>query len=386
MIPRFVESTSLLPEDLDKNIWEWGMPRTEKVSVPAGFAYGPMASHVILAACSEDESAWEDQSSELARGAFTAGLVKKLYQENLSRITYSTLVDILPISKQQHPQCQGINKDRALFNGAVIAHQTTFRLYIDDGKYCAAAGDVHGVIKGTLFAIHAFENVVAMDSEIGVLEANSVVAHSCTLCLRHGDAKFDIPDSARALVLNWRQPDSRLKVFIDPPRDDVQSMEESFCLVDHPDCADLVVRHSDGGPLEFDRWDPVMSKYALELNDIWPESSLSNILQGISHFNFHLLRRNSANPLRQQVKVVLHRLEQTNRDDVSEEPLYMPDGRFHMPLLLDRENTVTIPTKAVTALDCNRIFYGLTVTNYSGRQLFPYLVYFDPSDYSIQVM
>ena len=53
-----------------------------------------------------------------------------------------------------------------------------------------------------------------------------------------------------------------------------------------------------------------------------------------------------------------------------------------MPLVVDGENVVFVASGADEDRD---LFYGLSVTNHSGRHLFPYIVYFDPSDYSIQV-
>jgi len=58
----------------------------------------------------------------------------------------------------------------------------------------------------------------------------------------------------------------------------------------------------------------------------------------------------------------------------------MPDGHTGMPLVVDGENVVL-----ATSEPDEDIFYGLSVMNHSGRHLFPYLVYFDPSDYSIRV-
>ena len=127
-----------------------------------------------------------------------------------------------------------------------------------------------------------------------------------------------------------------------------------------------------------------MSKCTRLLDDIPPEPSLSDILQGVARFNIHLSRRNSVNPLKQLVKVVLHHLTQSNPEEISEEPIYMPDGCFNMPHLRLRKHSF-MPNKATTAFNSNRVFYGLTVKNNSGRELFPYIIYFDPADYSIQV-
>ena len=386
MLPRSVVCTSLLPEHLDKDIWTWGLSRAATIAVPTGFMYKTMASHVLLAACRQDELAWEISSTDqITRGAFTACLVKQLYQEDLSSITYSTLLDLIPALEQQHPQCEGVNKHRLLFNGAVSARQVTFRLTIDGETSMIDAGEIHGVVKGTLFAVHALDNIMSMDSMIGILEADSVFSHRCTLRRWSGDGGFDIPPGARASVLNWRRDMNVLKVYIEPPRDDVHSIEHIFSLVESCHSADLIIRLTHNNNLQFERLDTLMSKYARLLDDIPSESRLSDILQGVSHFNFHLSRHNSANPLKQEIEVVLHRLTQSNPEQIMEEPIYVPDGIFNMSLVLDRENAVFIPSKAITAFDSNRVFYGLTIKNNSGCKLFPYIIYFDPTDYSIQV-
>ena len=201
MVPRSVDS--MLPEDLDKDIWTWSLPRTAKISVPTGFMYKTMSSHVLLAACRQDELAWESSSTEqISHGAFTTCLVKQLYQEDLGHVTYSTLLDLLLALGQQHPQCEGVNKCRTLFNGAVGSRRATFRLSMNGEIYQVDAGDIHGVVEGTLFAVHAHDSITSLDSEIGILEAESVFPHYCTLRRRNEDMSFDIPPGARASVLS----------------------------------------------------------------------------------------------------------------------------------------------------------------------------------------
>jgi hypothetical protein len=39
------------------------------------------------------------------------------------------------------------------------------------------------MVKGTLFAAHAHGNVMSLNSEIGILEAASILPHSCALYL-----------------------------------------------------------------------------------------------------------------------------------------------------------------------------------------------------------
>lgn len=381
-VARRAENASPLPEELDKAIWMWGLPPIVAPNLPTGFLDKTMSSHILLAACRHDEKAYEDPMAEVIRGAFTHCLVGLLYQEDLTRITYSELFDLLPRLELQHPQCHGKNRGRTLFNGASGARPTTFGLSAHGDAYRTNVGSIHGVIKGTVFAIHTQGTIASDETELGILEADYVDAFTCILRRRSGDKYFTIPSGARALVLNWRQDQSLLKVFLEPSRDEVQSAEHNFSLVDSPDSADLIVRQIDCATFQFERLDPFIQKWAPMLNEVKLSSDLSRVLQGISHFHYHLYRRNSASPLMQKVEVVLRRLR---RIEDTDETMYMPDGEFDMPLLLNRENTVFISNAITASYDSNRVFYGLTVTNKSGRNLFPYLVYFDPSDYSIQV-
>jgi hypothetical protein len=378
-VPRQGPHSPGLPKDLDKHIWTWGLPSP---TVPSkGFLDRTMASHVLIAACRHDEVAFEGNHGELFRGAFTRALVKILEQEkDLNQLTYLHLLDLLPETPQQHPQCGGKYSSRVLFDGVVGARPTTFKLRMDRGIYRAAAGEIHGVVKGTIFAVHTHRTITTGDKELGVLEADHVDARSCTL---RGNS-FDIPDGARALVLNWRQSEKKLRTFIEPPLEPLSLTEARIgmnllSIVDSPHSANLVVRRTGGDEFQFERLDPLMSKYSHSriLSNVRPTASLPAILRGIARFNFHLFRRNSAHPLMNMVNVVLHRLKPSNLGNSLEELIYIPDA--DIPLVCDQENVVS------ASAGSRRVYYGLTVKNNSGRNLFPFLMYFNPTDYSTQV-
>lgn len=133
--------------------------------------------------------------------------------------------------------------------------------------------------------------------------------------------------------------------------------------------------------------DRIISHHARELTvNIHPQIGLSSILEGVSHFNFHLYRCNTANPLQDQVKVVLRRLKRTNiynNPDDRNDAMYEPDGEYDLPLSPwpVPDNTIFVDTVTQST---DRVFYGLSVENYSDFKLFPYFFFFDPSDYSIQ--
>ncbi|KIM75895.1 hypothetical protein PILCRDRAFT_13258 [Piloderma croceum F 1598] len=257
----------------------------------------------------------------------------------------------------------------------------TFGLSKRGQQYRAEAGEIHGVVTSTLFTIHTLANATAINSEFGILEAVDIFADSCIL-QNINTTQFKILARARVLVLNWKQKEKDLKVFMEPPHDEVQPIEDTFSLVDDSECADLVIHRTGQGTLQFERLDLLMSTYAPVLGGISSKPGLSAILHGVSNFNFHISRRNSINPLKQYVKVTLHHLIQSNYDLDLEEPMYIPQGLVDQPLILSHINEVVASSKATT--DVDYLFYGLTVTNESPHDLFPYLFYFDPSDYSIQ--
>ena len=378
-VARLACGASSLPEELDKNIWAWGLPLAAKSK---GFLDNTMSSHVHLAACGPKEFAFEDEG--MIRGAFTNGLVNFLTRaEDLTKITYSSLLKQLPPLTNQNPQCSGKNKHRALFGG-LANRLTLLELSTLGGKYRTEAGEIHGVVPGTPFAIYALSDSTSTSSEIGFLEADTVSPFHCTLRQRVMYKNFTIPAMARAVMLDWRPDADALKVFIEPPHDSgVKSIKGIFSLVNHSDSPDLMILSTRGGTWRFERLDPIISKYGHVLDGISPVPgpSLLNVLKGVSHFNFHLSRRNTKQPLKYPVQVVFHRLTQSNPDQFTEETIYMPDGVNSISLTPDCETTVFATSEA----DGDCAFHGLSITNNSKRHLFPYLVYFDPSDYSIQV-
>ena len=54
------------------------------------------------------------------------------------------------------------------------------------GIYRTEAGSIQGLVPGTPFAIHTLGNIASLNSEIGILEADFVSLHSCTLRWRRG--------------------------------------------------------------------------------------------------------------------------------------------------------------------------------------------------------
>ena len=61
-------------------------------TVKSGFARKGLRSHVLLAACQSQESAYERTSSQ--RGVFTLALLDTLIAIGIDKLTYATLFDL----------------------------------------------------------------------------------------------------------------------------------------------------------------------------------------------------------------------------------------------------------------------------------------------------
>lgn len=81
-VPRTVELGHTIPEDLDEDIWG----RAGKIA--PGFAYHGLQSHILLAACGENEFAYEHDG----RGQFTTGLLKTLKNGTIDDLTYTEVL------------------------------------------------------------------------------------------------------------------------------------------------------------------------------------------------------------------------------------------------------------------------------------------------------
>ena len=75
------------------------MERTKDLFVKGDGAFrgGDQASHVLLAACGDKETAREDHpGSEERQGCFTRASLKEMKDPSRSNISYSTLVEEFP--------------------------------------------------------------------------------------------------------------------------------------------------------------------------------------------------------------------------------------------------------------------------------------------------
>ncbi|KAK7460550.1 hypothetical protein VKT23_009270 [Stygiomarasmius scandens] len=165
--------------------------------VAKGHENDGLASHVLLAACSRDEVAYEEDG----RGRFTRELTKFLRdrQNPTHAITYEDVVKRLPDLPMQKPQCEGKYSKRILFNGKVPNHNHMQMYEIhptqDKGKFTIEAGHVQGVTDGTRFAIYSEQD----RSSPSIGELVSVRSNVYSSILEQINDTQNIPSPAWAL-------------------------------------------------------------------------------------------------------------------------------------------------------------------------------------------
>ncbi|KZV62714.1 hypothetical protein PENSPDRAFT_758509 [Peniophora sp. CONT] len=210
-LERGFELDYIIPPSLDKDIWE---EDSRVIGVVPGFANTGSKSHVLLAACRENQNAREgphyadedphavgkgphdavvrpghayhseqpvatSQHPKITpiRGVFTAALLDHLERVVTDQTTYKELMDGLKEVKGQNPQCEGHNIEFALFKGLIpiTPGRQFFPVSQENGQYVVEAGYAHGISDGALFTISAAGKFGNQDGELlATMEASTV--------------------------------------------------------------------------------------------------------------------------------------------------------------------------------------------------------------------
>ena len=83
-----IEEEGLIPPSLDEAVWG-KLPKGRALEVVSGFAQFGLSSHVLLAACKQDEKAHEENH----RGKFTGALLHVLREVEAHKLSYKDLME-----------------------------------------------------------------------------------------------------------------------------------------------------------------------------------------------------------------------------------------------------------------------------------------------------
>ncbi|KZV61919.1 hypothetical protein PENSPDRAFT_739635 [Peniophora sp. CONT] len=151
----------------------WG----QRSSLLAADAISGLRSHIILAACGRNESAYENPATR--RGYFTTAFLRVLEAAGTIPMTYAELIRRLgTLPSSQTPQCEGHDLDkRLLFDANVVLPLDPHCYSIDRsrGSYILHAGQIQGVGQGDVFALYNDREAYASRAEpFGKLVVHSV--------------------------------------------------------------------------------------------------------------------------------------------------------------------------------------------------------------------
>ncbi|KDR81761.1 hypothetical protein GALMADRAFT_221630 [Galerina marginata CBS 339.88] len=350
-------------------------------AIAKNFAQTGLTSHVLLAACREDEKAKESKG----RGVFTHALLDTLQRVGLDKITYKDLVLRLPdLALEQHPQCEGINQTRLIFNSVVSSQQKKF-YPIDIGpnptRYTIPAGEAHGISSGAEFTIHKSPG----SEPLGKLYVHSNTAF--TSLLRSRDEEPQILLSHPSFALKTREGDEpAVRVVVQPnfledlhltnkEREQMDQELTGVMFAEKREGADLVLL-LDQKFVGFEILEKTCVNYGLTHTNRRPRRSNEDVfivLKAASHFYFHLRRSNKGGAIASRVELECTRVIDKLLDGL---PVTVPDGED-----LNTDGLITIFIDDDTM---ESVAYGFKITSRTPNPpLYVSVFYFDISNLSI---
>jgi hypothetical protein len=240
-------------------------------------------------------------------------------------------------------------------------------------------GTVEGVVPGTEFSAYAPNN-----GFLGTFIAQCVqVDHTVVVGKTDKDKPpVDIPRGSRAVVSYWKN--EPMLLFIHIPTDFTYTAAlfpatRTSHTLKYVQAASLEQAHialrSDGDEIVIESQTGTMHKCQSETRFSLHHdpTHLPVAMDGIAHFNYFLERSNAAeqNTLRGQFALEINRL-------LGDYPQRKPDPRT------GQDGNMVENGEARFASEVGAK-YGFTIRNTSSEDLFPYLFYFDPDAYTIQV-
>ena len=342
------------------------------MTLPPAFLYNSLASHILLAACAQGEVAAEVQvahKKKAIHGAFTIALIERLSELDFltSKITYQKLFMNFSLGKSQHPQCVGMHLNRALFSRRIVETVVGFKVTEQEsGEYVVEAGAIHGVRQGTKFAIS-----IQDDHSSGTtysLTAKTVSTISCVCC-----SIVPLPKATATAVID----DNLLQ---DSYEEQTSAVDSKVILTPKYDIASQPCLGTSDYFL-VTRLDPLMKRFSRLPIRINPQYHAKSI----AHFNYHLYRQSLHRGL-SGVDVSLHRLVKMDGGWYDVENDHPMDVFDTTEMVVDFKSYGITRVRTATLSGSDLLhYYGIKLVNKCARDLYPYLFYFDPNNYSITV-
>ncbi|KAF8988251.1 caspase domain-containing protein [Cyathus striatus] len=364
----------------DQDTWSQDI---RSAAVPQGLSGKYHASHVLLAACGRQQLAHEAKNPR--RGVFTNALLQILNNSNLEDLTYTSLMHKLHLLGKQVPHCEGQHVNRRLFNRNASGADRSFLLAKKDeyGSIKLQAGEAQGITVDTTFTAHTVNLMINSNTNRGHLIATSVDAFESRLIVAEGSTLSDLPRSFYCRIEQLAQPKlsiySNDRIWLESIFPSEQQRSLSVNISDTSEEANLEMIIEKGKVLiaMFINYNSRKVKqyfhsitHALEIPtrsiDMTEHPVLRNVARAALHFSYHL-NRTGDETRNVSMELMKLRAEHTRDYDL----VHKPDS-----INLLENDPVTIVVDETER-------FGMKISNHSDIPLYPYLFYFDPSDFAI---
>ncbi|KAF8887263.1 caspase domain-containing protein [Gymnopilus junonius] len=354
---------------------------TRAIDWGSRYALGGSNSHILLAACGQAEKAYESHGL----GNFTAALTKLLHKTSPDELRYCDILSKMDRIWNQHPQCEGKNRERFLFDRKIQRlGPKCYQIAFEDpsGQLVVEAGSINGVVVGS-----EFTTIADKDQKPVVLTVKSVYQFTSVL---HCPTPAYIPKPFTTALLTriGRQEDFRLYVAPQDPfytlfRMLVKDAQyaptfllKDILLVENRKGAHLSA-HQIRSEVVFELLDESATRYGfshryktIDARDI---AFLARFLGHAGHF-FRTLNRAKGLNLVNKLGIEFFELEEYEDNEDGGLMLRPVDGHrnFYQNGVIDFVPNPNVPC-------------GIKVVNSSKYDLYAYLFYFDCSDLSIAI-
>ncbi|KAK7691392.1 hypothetical protein QCA50_004791 [Cerrena zonata] len=401
-----------LREDVDQDVWSSECLRNPFVPPPTqnphrflrgAFTQRRAKSHVLMAACGQKESAMGTDDG----GLFTTLWVKALRSLDIRPRSYVELLkwinqnlDVLrnqwPGIVNQHPQCEGVSRDRLVFE-KIQVDPGMFQVLWEGRSRCRIQGpcEIMGVKPGTQMELCNMDNRLRVDRILGTAVVKEVSVDHCYAQISTNIRIIGEHHTARVLSHPYRlyyavvnlSPQSpialRMMRFLEfslsgATADDsavLQRVGETggdlnlILEVDDVAGGGVALKHQDS--LLRDQCPPRLSSSDMVIVNV------PRLLASISRFNFFLNQTNALHPFSSNVHMEFHLLQEdpdSSPDD--DAPLTRPKAlRMEVPFQNDEAKIV----------ERHEDDYAFVLRNAGSIDLFPYIIYFDPNTYEISI-
>ncbi|KAJ7857199.1 caspase domain-containing protein [Mycena leptocephala] len=390
-IVRYAPGGAKIPAELDSEYFQGFPERSMSQEAPFGFAHKHMESHVLLAACHETQLSYEGVFNDIRRGYFSESLERQLRTFPLETTTNRDIIHLTGSWERQHPQVEGVHKNRALFSETYPKAHKAVPVFEgkEPGLFEIKMGSTSAVVIGTEFLVSDAEHG---DAPIGCLKVSEVAFHFC-VCVFTGPDGPTKPGSAwKAVVSKWNH--TMLKVFLSPGFDPAVaaalfpadgSVDGSgpegpkiFSQVEIDKDGDIELRvQREGQLLNFTvvtlnglvtELELPETKFSLDTADIF---RLQVIMDAIARFHYFLNLQSDMQPIH-GVNLEMHTLQ--DRPEWKFVAGRRARVRDPSPNILDAQMKADVAKTDKL---------GYTFVNTTELDVFPYLFAFDPPTFSI---